>query len=486
METEKGGRMEDEARRDRHVARGAAVNYAAFFAGKVIAFLNTVVLARLLLPEHFGIVALGLLVIAVAEMLGEAGIGAAIVWRNGDIEDSAPEALAIGLIMGGVIAGVLVLMAREIATFFGTPEATGIIQVLALCVVLGIPASVFAGILQKRMQFGRRALPEVARALAKGAVGIPLALAGAGAWSLVYSHLAGVVVGLVLLWRMSQWRPRLSLRRDVLREVLPYGVQIAAVGLVGLAIRKLDVVVIGRSFEAEQLGLYTLAFSLVELSVMGVVWAASGALFPALAQKAGDMSATRASYQRGLTLLLAIVLPMGLGLILLAEPFILTVFGAKWAGAVGLVQVLALYAMMFSLGFNLGDIHKAAGRPQVLTLINLANLALAVPVLLLLARFGPVGVAAGQVIVAAAISLVNWVVAWRLAQIPIITLWHAVRAPLPALGAMAAVCLGLDHWLTEGWPEAARLVMLTLASVGGYACVLAFTFAPLRARLFGP
>ena len=96
---------------------------------------------------------------------------------------------AVALVITGLVA----------ACSSDEPEATGIIRALALCALISAPASVFSGILQKRMQFGKRLMPELLKAIAKGAVGIPLALWGFGAWSLVFSQIAGVVVGLALL-----------------------------------------------------------------------------------------------------------------------------------------------------------------------------------------------------------------------------------------------------------------------------------------------
>ena len=450
---------------DRKIVTGAALNYAGFFAGKLIVFLNTVILARLLAPEHFGLVALGLLVLAVAETLAEAGTGAAVVWHGADVEETAPVALAVGLLSAGIIVALVLALAPAIAAFFHEPEATGIIRALALCALISAPASVFSGILQKRMQFGKRLMPELLKAIAKGAVGIPLALWGFGAWSLVFSQIAGVVVGLALLWRLSGWTPRLSLRPSILRQVLPYGLNIAALGLLGLAIKKLDVTIIGYRFDAAQLGHYTLAFSLVELSVMGLVWAASQAFFPALATTAQNPEALQRMFRKGLGRLFLLVLPMSAGLAIAAEPFILTLYGAKWAEAADLMRILAFYAMFYAVGFNVGDVYKATGRPQVLTWINLGNLVIAAPLLIAAATFGLKGVAMGQVVLAIILSAISWALARRFSGLGPEVLWQALRGPALATAIMAAICILADRlWFADLSPP---LRLVSLALLGG-------------------
>lgn len=457
---------------DRKIATGAALNYLGFFAGKIIVFVNTVVLARLLAPEHFGLVALGLLVLALAETLAEAGTGAAVVWHGAEAERTAPVALAVGLISAAVIVGVVWLLAPAIAGFFKEPEATGIIRALSLCALVTAPASVFSGILQKRMQFARRLVPEILKALTKGGVGIPMALLGYGAWSLVASQLAGVIVGLVIVWRLSGWSPRLSLRADILREVLPYGLHIAAVGMLGLAIKKLDVTLIGYLFDAAALGHYTLAFSLVELSVMGLVWAASQAFFPALAGSGQNPEALRRMFLKGLSRLLLLVLPMAAGLAIAAEPLILTLYGQKWAESAGLMRILACYAALYALGFNVGDVYKATGRPQILSWINAGNLLIAAPLLWAAAHWGLAGVAAGQAVLAAILSAVSWALARRFSGLDPAVLWQALRGPLAATLAMTALCLLADRLWLEPAPPPLRLLGLAGIGLATYAALV--------------
>lgn len=471
----------------RRIASGAAVSYLGFFLGKIIVFLNTVVLARILLPEHFGLVAIGLLVLAVSETIAEAGTGAAIVWRKGEILTVAPVALAVGLIGATVTAIAAVLLAPQIASYFKTPEVVPIIRVLALAALISTPTSVFTAILQSRMDFGRRLVTDTSKALTKGLVGIPLAYFGAGAWSIVYGHLAGITVGLILSWWFSRWKVRLGLQPDIVRQIVPYGLQIAAVALLGLAIRRLDVAIIGGTLTTAELGYYTMAFSLIELSIMGLCWSASQAFFPALSGAGRPSEETAALFSRGYSLLMAVTFPLAFGLAVLAEPIILTVLGGKWSGAIVPMQILAFYALIFSAGFNLGDVYKATGRPGILTAINLVNLVIAVPLLVFAATGGLTGVALGQVGIAIVITTVNWIVAYRASGIGPTILVRSVWAPLVAASITSALCLALDRLLLAESGPALRLVAGSATGLVAYAVLFGYLrrdmVQPLLARL---
>lgn len=472
---------------NRGIASGTAISYLGFFLGKIIVFLNTAVLARILLPEHFGLVAIGLLVLAVSETLAEAGTGAAIVWRKGEIVTVAPVALAVGLIGASVTALAAIALAPKIAGYFDTPEVVPIIRVLALAALISTPTSVFTAILQSRMEFGRRLVTDTSKALTKGLVGIPLAYLGAGAWSIVYGHLAGITVGLVLSWWFSRWKVRLGLQPHIVREIVPYGLQIAAVGLLGLAIRRLDVAIIGAQLTPTELGYYTMAFSLIELSIMGLCWSASQAFFPALSGPARSREETAALFAQGLSLLMAVTFPLAFGLAALAEPIVLTVLGEKWRGTIAPMQILAFYALIFSAGFNLGDLYKATGRPGILTVINIVNLIVAVPLLIYASHGGLTGVALGQVGIALVISLVNWIVAYRASGIGPMVLFRAVYGPLIAASVAGALCLALDRAGLADNASALRLLAGIVVGLSSYAVLLTLLrhdlVQPMLARL---
>jgi PST family polysaccharide transporter len=152
---------------------------------------------------------------------------------------------------------------------------------------------------------------------------------------------------------------------------------------------------------------------------------------------------------------------------------ILAVFGQKWEAAIPLVQLLALYALIYSCSFNLGDLYKAAGRPKILIWISVVNLALAVPILMIAANWGVTGVAAGQVVVGLAIGVVNWVVARRLEGIGTGTLVTSLRVPLIAAGTAAICAIAARSYVASGASNLMQFLTMACAGLLTYAISLA-------------
>ena len=460
----------------RRVAIGAMWTHGALLAGKLIVLVNTVILARILLPDDFGLVAISLVILTYLETAASLGSGAAIVWRHDDPEKTAAVALSIGLAGSLLMGGLTFAAAPMFADFFNDGRISEMVRVLSVCFLLSSPASIFSSLLQRRMEFRRRAMAEIGKALTKGAVGISLAVGGLGAWSLVFGHIAGQAFGLALLWWLSGWRPRLSLDRDILRQVSKYGSLIALIELLGMTTKNIDFLVIGHWFDPSSLGIYVLGFALIDQVVMSVCWAASQALFPAYSRMQRDRDALRRSCRESLSVIAAIALPSAAGIAVVAQPLVLLFYGEKWLSAVPVMQVLAFYAMIYALSFNLSDIYKATGRPHILTLISVANLILALPILIFATRWGIVGVAFGQVLVAMITTILNWIVAWRVIGIGVDILYQAVRAPLAATALMVVGCLAIDNFGAIG-STPLRLAILIATGILVYA---------LSLRLFAP
>ncbi|MCX5578587.1 lipopolysaccharide biosynthesis protein [Kaistia terrae] len=460
----------------RSVAIGAMWTHGALIAGKLIVLVNTVILARMLLPDDFGLVAISLVILAYMETAASLGSGAAIVWRHDEPEKTAAVALSMGLAGSLLVGGLTFAAAPIFADFFKDGRISEMVRVLSICFLLTSPASIFSSLLQRRMEFRRRAVAEIGKALAKGVVGIGLAAGGLGAWSLVWGHIAGQTFGLALLWWLSGWRPRLSLDRDILRQISRYGSLVALIELLGMATKNIDFLVIGRWFDPSSLGIYVLGFALIDQVVMSVCWAASQALFPAYSRMQRNRDALRRSCRESLAVIAAIALPAAAGIAVVAQPLVLLFFGEKWLPAVPVMQALAFYAMIYALSFNLSDIYKATGRPHILTLIAVANLILAMPILIVATRWGIVGVAFGQVLVALTTTILNWIVVWRVVGIGVDILYQAVRAPLVATALMVVSCLAVDNLGTIG-STPLRLAVLVATGMLVYALAL---------RLFAP
>ncbi|MDQ4099728.1 MAG: oligosaccharide flippase family protein, partial [Chloroflexota bacterium] len=334
-------------------------------------------------------------------------------------------------------------------------------------------AGVYEARLRKRLQFQRRVVPELGRALTKGGTSVGFAFAGLGAWSLVAGQVASSLVAALLYWSVSQSRPRLEFDWSIARALCRYGAQYAMFALLAVAIKDVDYLVIGRRMTADDLGYYTLAFRLPELAILGTCYVFSATLFPIFAKLQMDPLRLAAAFARAVRLLLLATLPLGVGMSLVSPELVRVVFSEKWIPAVPALRWLALYASVTAVSFIAGDVYKAVGRTGLLNVLALGRLALTAPVIWLATTHGIEGVAGAQFAVACLVAAVEVIVVLRILEV---TLVDFILKVLPAIGSaviMAGAVL-VSRWLLAGGSPLVRLTMFVAIGACSYAAATWF------------
>jgi PST family polysaccharide transporter len=456
----------------RQAMTGMAWSIFATGGGRLISLASIAVLARLLTPTHFGLVAFALVFIAYVEAIGDLGTGAALIRWPERWRDVAQVTFAINLAMGVVWFGLTVVSAPAIARFFGSAEGAPVLQALAWTFLIKGLGNTHDALLQRELRFQARAVPEVSLLVAKAAVAIPLAFAGFGAWSLVWGQLIGQAVWTVLLWVMVPWRPARALPRvDIVRHVFAYGRGIVAVNVLAAVVHHVDVVVIGRAFGAAALGLYQMADKLPDLAITLVSRSASKVLFPVFGRLQAGADALREMYATSLRYLSLLTTPAAVALMLLAEPIVLTVLGAQWLPSVPILRALAAYAGIRALSASAGDVLKAVGRPGALAALAAARAVVLVPALIFASTMGPVAVAWMLAAVTTIGTVANIAFVCRVGAIPPSTIIEAIR-PSVGAGALLAVGLAIAMRWAETLPPALQLVVAAVVGITVYAAAL--------------
>jgi O-antigen/teichoic acid export membrane protein len=415
-------------------ARAIAWNYISFASGKVLVLITMTVLARLLTPEQFGIVGFATLVTAYLSVLKDLGLGAAVIQRQDDVEESAQTVFVLNLIIGAVLTSITYLAAPLVASFFREPLVTPLLRVLGFTFVLESLGSMHVVLLKKNLDFRRKLVPDVGQSIVKGVVAISAAATGFGVWALVWGHLAGVLAFVVLSWVAIPWRPTWRVHRRLIRPLSRFGAPLIVTDVQYAIWSNLDYVVVGRLLGDAALGVYTLAYRLPELLVHSVWRVLAQAVFPVFSRLQNDLAALRAGFLATIRYTQLAVVPLCVGLFVTAEPAVAVVFGDQWAAVVPVLQVMAVFSLVASVGVNAGDVYKALGRPGVLAKLAAIELVLLVPALIYGAQYGVVGVAWAHAIVATIDSLVRLGVARSMLQLP---LRDIGRQLMPSLGAGA-------------------------------------------------
>jgi O-antigen/teichoic acid export membrane protein len=430
--------------------RGMVWSYTSYVGGRMLTLVATVILARLLSPHDFGLVALALLLMTLLETLSDLGVTQALVIvKEEDELETAETAFVWTLGLGVAFSAITAALGPALAAFFDQPALVGIVPALGLRFLLRSLSATHYALAQKRIDFRSRTAGELSDVIIRGITSISLAVAGFGAWSLVIGYLAGSVALSVVLWIMVPWRPRLRPQRKHLSHMLRFGGMLTAVDISAAIFSNTDYTLIGRVLGATQLGLYTLGFRLPELLIGNMSVVAGRVLFPAFA--AIERGSVSDAFQRSLGYTLMFVLPLTAGLALLADPFIFALFGYKWEDSIPVMQLLTLYAFGIAIGIPAGTAYKATGRAGVLLALSIPRTCIAIAAIAIFVHKGIVAVAACLAIVTSVFAVIGIMLAMKLLTVGLVGIWRAVWPSLTATAGMTAVLVPIERGIGSPW-----------------------------------
>jgi len=471
--------------------RGAAWVGVSRLSGKLLFFASTIILARLLEQDDFGVAAYAITVIALIGSVPSLGVGPALIYHRDD-RHVLSTGFWIGIAMGLVSFALIWGLAPYAELLFGDERAVSVTRALALVFPIESLRGVHTALLRKRLAFRRRFVPELVQSITKGGVSIGLALAGFGPFSLIYGVVAAAVVSVPAYWVAVHWRPTLHFDAASARRLLSFGGHVVGVGMLGALVRNLDYLLVGRMLGAATLGVYVLAFRIPDLLIRNLSVTLGQVLFPVYARMKDDPVAVRETFLATTSYVFAVTAPIAVGLAVVAEPLVLTVFSEKWIEVVPVMLAICFYALCISLAFNLGDLYKALGRPDVLTRLSLVRAVVVVPALWFAAS--SVGTAAAvawaQAGVALFVVLMNFTVAHRLFGLPVLEAGLRLLPVAAAAGLMALATLAVGSLLGRQ-PAVLQLGIEALVGAAVYLSALRLLardffedgFATLRASL---
>lgn len=468
------GESSDWGRRTRG---GLIWSILAFAGGRFFTFVAVAVLARILVPAEFGVVAATLVYLAVLELASDLGMKATVVYeQERGLSERLHTAFTVNLVIGILLTGVGVLLAPAVAGFFRIEGYDGVFRLAALTLLFTALGNIHDSILLRDLDFRRRTVPLLARAIVRGGVSIALALAGLGANALVLGMLAGAAVFTVMQWRLTRFRPRLTIDRAILRSMAGYGSAQALLGVVALVATRVDAAVVGRVLGERSLGLYSIAFRVPELVLESIAWQVSLVAFPALSSKrATDRAGLNAAALKIVRFQALYSFPMAAGVAVLAVPLTVTLFSDTWRAAGPVLVPVALMLGLYTVAIPMGEVFRAIGRQRWLIALALLQLPTLIAGVILAAQEGIVAVAWARAGAVALHAVLTFALVMRVQRMSV----PSVLAAL-APGAIAALGVGVAAGAVRlAWPDAALAPLLAGAAAGAAGGLLAVrVFAP--------
>lgn len=426
-------------------ALGFLWNFSAYFLGKLVVLITTSILARVLAKNDFGLVAVAVVAINYLSVLKDLGLGVALIQRKGDVKEAADTVFTINILIGMLLSAVIVPLAPLVATYFRDPQITSVLRWMGMSFIINALGSVHTNWLVRDLDYRRKLIPDLAGPLLKGIVSIGLAYLGYGVWSLVFGQIAGAIASVILVWIILPWRPRFTLDRKIAGGLMKFGASVTAIDIINEITDNIDYVIVGRIFGLVPLSIYTLAYRLPEMLLIGNLWVMGGVVFPAFSTIQDQPETLRRGFLASVRYVQLIAVPICLGLLIAADPIVRVVFGDQWLEAIPVLRVLAVYAWVYSLGYHVGGFYKAIGRPDILLRLSILTLIIIVPSLLLGAKFGIIGVAIGHLFAVLIRRIISLGLATRFVNVTIGQIFGEFRSSLIAAIVMIPVTLAVAH-----------------------------------------
>lgn len=334
----------------------------ARFSKQAFQFITLIILARLLNPDDFGLMASAMVVIGLLNILRDMGLSAAIIQRK-SVNDSLLSTLFwLSLIIGIFAATCLIIISHFIAEFYKTPPLEFILQVLSIGFLISSLTLIHQALLEKELKFNLLAKIEIFATLFGAVVGILLAFNNFGVWSLVFQNLVNISIVSLFLWFNSSFRPKLHFKFYEVKKVANYSVNLAGFNVVNYFVRNSDYVLIQKYLGENLLGFYNLAYRIMLYPLQNITTVISRVMFPVYSKLQDDNEKFRSSYIELTNLIALVTFPLMLWVMAVSDIFIISLFGSKWESVIPLLIILAPIGMIQSVYTPAGVIYQTKGR----------------------------------------------------------------------------------------------------------------------------
>ncbi len=364
---------------------------------RALRFVVSVILARLLFPEEFGLIGMLLIFIAVAQVFVQSGFDAALIQKSDATEADICSIFYFNILVAVLAAGALCLAAPWIASFYGQPVLAPMTRALSLTLVVDSLAAVHSTLFTKEINFKAITITSLVANLFSGLIGVFMAVKGFGVWSLIAQQISISLVTSITLWVLSPWRPKLMFSLESLRRMFGFGSRMLFSGILNQVFENIYFVVIGKMFSAADLGLFTRAKTIQELPSLTLSNVVGRVTFPVFSKSQGDPDRLKRGLRKALKALVLLNFPLMVGLAVVARTLVIVLVGQKWAGCIPFLQLLCVVGLLFPLQSMNLNILMAMGRSDLFLRLAIIKRVLTVLNIVIASHWGVLGIIYGMV-----------------------------------------------------------------------------------------
>ena len=361
--------------------------------GKVLSqFIVTMILARLLAPSDFGLLAMATVFANFAMIFSEMGISSALIQKQDAHDRHYYSAFWFNVAVGIFLTLVFVVCSPLIAWFYKKPQLQPILMVISVNFFLSSFGVIQQTILTKEMDFKKLAVRDIVAVVASGIVGIYLAYHGFGVWSLVYQLIAYTLFSGIILWTVSPWRPKLVFAMQDIKDIFNFSANLTGFNIINYFARNIDQLLIGKFLGAQALGYYSLAYKIMLYPLQNISAVIGRVMFPAFSKMQNDLEKIRNNYLKMIKAISLISFPLMVVLFVLAPEFVRAVYGPHWEPLIILIRIFCFCGMTQSINTTVGNILLSQGRADLQLKLGILGAFFVLVAVLLGLRWGIVGV----------------------------------------------------------------------------------------------
>lgn len=419
------------------------------FSTQGIQFLFGILLARLLTPNDYGMIAMLTIFIAVSQTFIDSGFGNALIRKLDRTEADKATVFFFNIFMAMACYGIIFLSAPLIAQFYSMPELTDILRILAINLIIQAFGSIQHLNLTIDLNFKALAKVTFIGAIVGGTAGLICAYNGLGVWSLVVQQMATTSCRVILFWVLVHWRPKTFFNKSSFKNMFGFGSKLLASGLLNTLYDNIYDLIIGKAFAAATLGNYSRASHFANFPSSNVTGIFQRVTYPVLSKIQDDPDKLRKGYLKFLNMATLVIFPLMIGLAALAKPFILLVLTDKWFDVILILQIICIAQMWYPVhAINL-NILQVMGRSDLFLKLEIIKKIEGITVLCITLPFGIIAMCFGQWFNAIFGLVVNTYYSGKLLNAGLLP---QIKMYIPTLLnslVMGAICLGVTQTLPE-------------------------------------
>lgn len=350
---------------------GLIWSFTDLVANHGVQFFIQIILARLLLPEHFGVIGMILIFIAISNSIVDSGFSQALIRDQQTSQVDYSTVFYFNVTMAVVMYSILYVSANPISIFFGEPQLIAILRVLSLVLIINSLGIIHRVILIKNVDFKTIAKVNSIAVLTSGGITIALAVMGFGVWSLIFNTIAMQIMQTLLLWCCHRWLPSMTFNRQSFNKFYRFGYKLLLSGLIDTLYNNIYFVIIGRFYSTTQLGFYTNAVKFSDMASQSISAAVQRVSYPVLSSIQDDELRLKQGFRKIIKTSAFINFPLMIGLAAVAPSLFNLLLGNKWMPSVFYFQLLCFAGMLYPLhAINL-NILQVKGRSDLFLLIEI-------------------------------------------------------------------------------------------------------------------